>query len=183
MQLPEYDTKLKRGNWDRKWRTLSSRFTNLENQMMTTTNIFRNANIKLVCAVNNTIQKNVAVKQDSNKYKQNGMYKLKCIQSNKVYIGQTGRNCKARRNDHISTTLDTIRSQHMQNTSWAHIRNMEKLKTIWTIWRLHQKERTRIRGTILSYTYLVRKENRPCGLLVRVSGYRSRGPRFDSRPY
>jgi hypothetical protein len=32
--------------------------------MRTTTNIFRNANVKLVCALNNTIQKNVAVKQE-----------------------------------------------------------------------------------------------------------------------
>jgi hypothetical protein len=26
-------------------------------------------------------------------------------------------------------------------------------------------------------------EDRLCGLVVRVSGYRSRGPRLDSRPY
>jgi hypothetical protein len=27
------------------------------------------------------------------------------------------------------------------------------------------------------------KYNRLCGLVVRVSGYRSKGPGFDSRPY
>jgi hypothetical protein len=30
---------------------------------------------------------------------------------------------------------------------------------------------------------LLEKHNRLCDLLVRVSGYRSRGPTFDSRPY
>jgi hypothetical protein len=43
---------------------------------------------------------------------------------------------------------------------------------------------------ILKYTSTENKFNsryfyldRPCGLVVRVSGYRSRGPEFDSRPF
>jgi hypothetical protein len=30
---------------------------------------------------------------------------------------------------------------------------------------------------------MVKLKNRLCGLVVRVPGYRSRGPRFDSRRY
>jgi hypothetical protein len=30
---------------------------------------------------------------------------------------------------------------------------------------------------------IIRTVDRLCGLVVRVSGYRSRGPAFDSRPY
>jgi hypothetical protein len=45
--------------------------------MRATTNIFRNASMKLVCPLNNTIQKNVAVKQEDDKYKQNGIYVAK----------------------------------------------------------------------------------------------------------
>jgi hypothetical protein len=33
------------------------------------------------------------------------------------------------------------------------------------------------------FTYLLKPLNRLCGLVVRVPGYRSRGPWFDSRRY
>jgi hypothetical protein len=39
-------------------------------------------------------------------------------------------------------------------------------------------------GANLVYkTCSIKIEDRLCGLVVRVSGYRSRGPGFDSRPY
>jgi len=34
-----------------------------------------------------------------------------------------------------------------------------------------------------NYVYIDRPEDRLCGLVVRVSGYRYRGPGFDSRRY
>jgi hypothetical protein len=36
---------------------------------------------------------------------------------------------------------------------------------------------------IIHIEIFVEFSDRLCGLVVRVSGYRSRGPRFDSRPY
>jgi hypothetical protein len=36
---------------------------------------------------------------------------------------------------------------------------------------------------LLEFVILKVKMDRLCGLVIRVSGYRSRGPGFDSRPY
>jgi hypothetical protein len=42
-------------------------------------------------------------------------------------------------------------------------------------------------GDVFPYLFLIKhcvvNDERLCGLVVRVSGYRSRGPEFDSRPY
>jgi hypothetical protein len=52
--------------------------------------------------------------------------------------------------------------------------------------RERERERERNRIVRNAYGVLVGKpviKDRLCGVVVRVSGNRSRGPRFDSRPY
>jgi hypothetical protein len=62
--------------------------------------------------VNNITQKNLAIKQEDDKYKQNGDFKAR----------------------HKNTsTIKTF--QNMQNTSWMHNMNMEQLKALWTFYR------------------------------------------------
>jgi len=56
------------------------------------TNLFRKINLKIEFRTNNTIQNLLKHKQQTpDIYTQTGVYKLKCPDCNKAYVGQTGR--------------------------------------------------------------------------------------------
>jgi hypothetical protein len=70
------------------------------------TKLFKNnTNLRIAYKVNNKREKNLYFWEKQNKldkYKQSGVYQLKCLDCNKYYIGQTGRNFKQRYKEHIN---------------------------------------------------------------------------------
>ena len=83
------------------------------------TNLFRKTNLKIAFRTNNTIQNLLKHKQQTlDIYTQTGVYKLKCPDFNKVYVGQTGRSFQIRFNEHKKKhSRQTATLQTMQNTS------------------------------------------------------------------
>jgi len=65
------------------------------------TNLFRKTNLKIAFRTNSTIQSLLKHKQQVPEiYTQSGVYKLKCPDCNKAYVGQTGRSFQVRLNEH-----------------------------------------------------------------------------------
>jgi hypothetical protein len=70
------------------------------------TNIFRNTNLRITFRVNNTINNHLRNKQRStDRYENSGIYSIKCNTCGKRYVGQTGRNVKARFSEHQRYTI------------------------------------------------------------------------------
>jgi hypothetical protein len=64
--------------------------------------LFKNTNIKPAFKTKNTLKKHLSSKQfTTDKYENPGIYKLKCMDCPRQYIGQTGRNFKTRYKEHI----------------------------------------------------------------------------------
>jgi len=80
-----------------KWVT----FTYIGKETNFITNLFRKTNLKIVFWTNNTIQSLLKHKQQvPDIYTQCEVYRLKCLDCNKAYVGQTGRNFQVRFNEH-----------------------------------------------------------------------------------
>lgn len=85
-------------------------------------NFLRNLNINIAFKTNNTLGKHIKNnKSKLNKGNKSGVYKLKCNDCPKVYIGQTGRNFEKRVNEHhasfIKNKTDSNYSNHLLETN------------------------------------------------------------------
>ena len=115
-----------------KWVT----FTYIGKETRFITNLFRKTNIRIAFKTNNTIQKLLRHKQQiPDMYTQSGVYKLKCPDCNKAYVGQTGRSFQVRFNEHKnafrsnSHTSNFAKHLNEQAHSFGSIHNtMETLK-------------------------------------------------------
>lgn len=62
---------------------------------------FKGTNVRIAFWTNNTIQ-TLKLKTYTPKYREPGIYELKCPDCNKVYVDQMGRNLKTRYQEHVS---------------------------------------------------------------------------------
>jgi hypothetical protein len=82
----------------RKWATLT--YVGKETRVIA--KLFRNSNIRITYKTNNILQKHLQSKHTfPDKYKQCGIYEIKCNSCPKKYVGQTGRNFLNRFKKHI----------------------------------------------------------------------------------
>ena len=80
-----------------KWVTFT--YTGKETNFIT--NLFRETNLKIAFRTSNTTQSLLKHKQQPpDIYTQSGVYKLKCPDCNKAYVGQIGRSFQVRFNEH-----------------------------------------------------------------------------------
>jgi hypothetical protein len=57
--------------------------------------------MRVAFSVNNTIKKKCDSNLQADKYSQSGVYSLKCLSCDQIYVGQTGRSFKTRYEEHI----------------------------------------------------------------------------------
>jgi hypothetical protein len=57
--------------------------------------------VRVAFIVNNTIKKKCDSNLQVDKYSQSGVYSLKCLSCDQIYVGQTGRSFKTRYEEHI----------------------------------------------------------------------------------
>jgi len=114
-----------------KWIT----FTYVGKETNFITNLLRNANLKIAFRTNNTIQSLLKHKQQvPDIYTQSGVYKLKCRDCNKAYVGQTGSSFQVSFNEHKKYIQDSHTSnfaKHLNEQAhpFGSIHNtMEKLQ-------------------------------------------------------
>jgi hypothetical protein len=102
-------------NSNQKWVT----FTYTGIYIRKITKFFKNMNIKIAFRTNNTIDRILGKNYAINKYDKGGIYKLTCQTSQKVYIGQTGRNLNTRVKEHIRNIRfnkdESAYAQHILN--------------------------------------------------------------------
>jgi hypothetical protein len=78
------------------------KFTYFDDHIRILTKIFRKSNVRVTFSVNNTVKKKCSNTLLVDKYCQSGVYSLKCLSCDQIYIDQTGRNLKTRYEEHIS---------------------------------------------------------------------------------
>jgi hypothetical protein len=78
------------------------KFTYFDDRIRILTKIFRKSNIRVAFSVNNTIKKKCNSSSLVDKYSKSGVYSLKCLSCDQIYVGQTGRSFKIRYKEHIS---------------------------------------------------------------------------------
>jgi hypothetical protein len=71
-------------------------FTYMEKETRKITKIFQNTTIKIAYRTKNNIQHILRPKLHRDKYDNNGIYRMKCLDCPMVYIGQTGRKFNTR---------------------------------------------------------------------------------------
>jgi hypothetical protein len=77
-------------------------FTYVGRETRYTTKFFRNTNIKTAFKTINNLKKHLFPNQvTTDKYEKPGVYKLKCMDCTRQYIGQTGRSFKTKYKEHI----------------------------------------------------------------------------------
>jgi hypothetical protein len=72
------------------------KFTYFDDRIRILTKIFRKSNIRVAFSVNNTIKKKCNSSSLVDKYSKSGVYSLKCLSCDQIYVGQTGRSFKIR---------------------------------------------------------------------------------------
>jgi hypothetical protein len=82
--------------------------------------LFRDTHIRVAFRTRNTIENILKYKPKANIYNKSGIYQMKCIESPKKYIGQTGRTFNIRYTEYIhdimSNNGNTGYSNHIINT-------------------------------------------------------------------
>jgi hypothetical protein len=78
------------------------KFTYFDDHIRILIKIFRKSNIRVAFSVNNTVKKKCNSTLLMDKYSQSGVYSLKCLSCDQIYVGQTGRSFKTRYEEHIS---------------------------------------------------------------------------------
>jgi hypothetical protein len=68
------------------------KFTYFGEEIGTLTNIFKNFAVNITYNTNNTIKKHCNIHTYNDKYSACGVYELKYLTCDQVYVGQTGRN-------------------------------------------------------------------------------------------
>jgi hypothetical protein len=81
----------------KKWVT----FTYTGNYIRTITKLFKHTKVQIAFKTRNTIGNLLKEMRNINKLEQAGIYRLKCMDCQKVYIGQTGRSLNIRYKEHI----------------------------------------------------------------------------------
>jgi hypothetical protein len=74
----------------------SVKFTYFDDHIRILTKIFRKSNVRVTFSVNNTVKNKCNSTLLVDKYSQSGVYSLKCLSCDQIYIDQTGRNFKTR---------------------------------------------------------------------------------------
>jgi predicted GIY-YIG superfamily endonuclease len=77
-------------------------FTYFGRDIRTLTKILKNIRLKLAFNVNNTIKIRCKSSGQYDRYKNSGIYQLKCLTCEQVYIGQTGTEFSTRYKEHIT---------------------------------------------------------------------------------
>jgi hypothetical protein len=99
-----------------KWIT----FTYTGNYTCSITKLFKDTSLNVAFKTTSTLNIFLTNKQKTNIYKQSGIYKKTCQSCYKVYIGQTGRNLRARYKEHLRNTKnnkdESAFAQHILNT-------------------------------------------------------------------
>jgi hypothetical protein len=137
-------------------------FTCIGNETKQITKLFKN-NTKLTIAykVNNTFEKNLYIREKPNKldkYKQSGVYQLKCLDCKKYKTGQTGRNFKHRHREHIGD----IRQNKEKSGYYQHILNINHRYGILddTMETLYRGKKGHLLNTVEQfYIYINKKQN------------------------
>jgi hypothetical protein len=78
-----------------------TKVTFLDTEMRTVTKVFKNSRVRVAHNVNNTIKSKCKINKPHDIYSNCGVYQLKCISCDQVYISHTGREFKTRFNEHI----------------------------------------------------------------------------------
>jgi hypothetical protein len=109
------------------------KFTYFGSDIRTLTKIFKNSRLKVAFNVNNTIKIRCKSSGQYDKYKDSGVYQLKCPSCEQVYIGQTGRELRTRYKEHIrDIRFNQTQSKYAQQY-WSLITNMEREDTMEAI--------------------------------------------------
>jgi hypothetical protein len=89
------------------------------------TKLFRNTNILIAYKTKDSLQKHLQIKSiNPDKYSQSGVYEIKCKRCPLNYIGQTGRNFRARFKEHIHA----IRTNKTASKYAQHILETEHIR-------------------------------------------------------
>jgi hypothetical protein len=85
------------------------------------TTIFKDTKLKIAYRTNSTLQKHLLHKKIKiDKYENSGIYRMKCLNCPRQYIGRTGRSFKTRFKEHIRelkyNTDSSTYAQHISNT-------------------------------------------------------------------
>jgi len=93
-----------------------AKFTYNEKETRFITKLFKGTNVKIAFTTNNTIEKHLAVKQETphSKYDRSGVYQLMCPECKMKYTGQTGRQFRVRFQEHVQDFKYNNRSKFAQ---------------------------------------------------------------------
>ena len=133
-----------------------AKFTHIGKETRFITKIFRRSNVKIALTTNNTIEKLLTSKQDTNtnKYDKAGIYQLRCPTCDMKYIGQTGRPFKTRFHEHLRDFKYNNRkskfAQHLLDSQHS-IDEMENIMDV-----IHITNKGRMMNTIEKY-YIYRE--------------------------
>jgi hypothetical protein len=83
-------------------RKIWAKFTYFGEDIRILTKIFRKSMIKVAYSTSNTVRNCCKVRTYNDKYSTCGVYELKCLTCDQVYVGQTGRNFRTRYEDPIN---------------------------------------------------------------------------------
>jgi hypothetical protein len=75
-------------------RKLWTRFTYFGDEIRTLIKIFKNSRVRIGYCANNTNKNNSIIPTYKDKYETCGVYNMKCLTCEQVYVGQTGRDFK-----------------------------------------------------------------------------------------
>jgi hypothetical protein len=96
------------------------KFTYFDDDIRILTNIFRNSSVRVSFSVNNTIKNKCSANLHIDKYNQCGIYSLKCLSCDQVYVRQTGRSFKARYENTL--VIETSSIMHCIGMSMARLK-------------------------------------------------------------
>jgi hypothetical protein len=75
------------------------------------TKIFKNTRLKVADSADNTIKTHFKINRQHHQYNDSGVFRLKCLICDQIYIGQTGRDFTTRYKENIRD-IDIIKKNH-----------------------------------------------------------------------
>jgi uncharacterized protein involved in tolerance to divalent cations len=121
---------------NKKWAT----FTYVGKETRHITKLFKNTNTKTAFKTTNNLKKHLLSNKIAyDKYEKPGVYKLKCMDCHRQYIGQTGRSFKTRYKEHIRDIRNNRETsgyvQHILETGQSY----GKMNDIMEVIKIEQK--------------------------------------------
>jgi hypothetical protein len=104
-------------------------------EIRTVTKIFKKSPTSIAYMTNNTVIYNCIVRAHKGKYGTCGVYELKCLTCQQVYVGHTGRDFKTRYEEYINDIRSDKDKSRYTYTFYKKIVNMAPLKKVW----IHRK--------------------------------------------